>query len=250
MRRPFICGNWKMNKTVRESEIFAQQLAALLPPSLQRDVAIAPPFTALHSVALIIRNTPIRLAAQNVHDRPKGAFTGEISAPMLLDIGCQYVIVGHSERRSYFGETDEWINKKIKAVLENGMQPILCVGETLEEREENFTFSVVERQIKGGLQGLGIDGISKTIIAYEPVWAIGTGKTAEPFQAQEVHRFIRKEVEKLTSQEVANELRIIYGGSVNPSNISPLMAEEDIDGALVGGASLSVDDFLSIIMYK
>lgn len=239
-----------MNKTAGESRSFAEELKRRLPSPLDREVAIAPPFTALYPVAEALKNSFIRLAAQNAHDRPKGAYTGEISAPMLADIGCHYVIVGHSERRSYFGETDKWINQKVKAVLANGMQPILCVGETLEEREKGVTFSVINKQIKEGLQDLDNDDISRLIVAYEPVWAIGTGKTATPSQAQEVHAFIRQEVKKLSSQEVALKLRIIYGGSVNPANISSLMAEEDIDGALVGGASLVVDDFLSIILYK
>lgn len=250
MRRPFICGNWKMNMLTSEAQAFARELVAKLPTSLEREVAIAPPFTSLYPVATVLKNSSIALAAQNVHDRPQGPFTGEVSAPMLADIGCRYVIVGHSERRTYFGETNDWINRKIKSVLAAGMQPIVCVGETLEEREKGITFSVIEKQIKEGLQDIDTDGISRSIIAYEPVWAIGTGKTAKPGQAQEVHEFIRKELATMTSQDVAVHAIIIYGGSVNPANISSLMAERDIDGALVGGASLVIEDFISIIRYK
>ncbi|HOJ50959.1 MAG TPA: triose-phosphate isomerase [Syntrophales bacterium] len=250
MRIPFICGNWKMNKTVKEAQAFARELVLRLPSAIEREVALAPPFVSLYPVAALIKNSPLSLAAQNVHDQPHGAYTGEISAPMLADVGCKFVIVGHSERRTYFGEPNEWVNRKIKAVLASGMYPILCVGETLEEREKGLTFSVIRKQIKEGLQDIDMSGISRTVIAYEPVWAIGTGRTAEPAQAEEVHAFIRQEVETLTSRQVAEALKIIYGGSVNPHNISALMAETDIDGALIGGASLNLDDFLAIVLYE
>jgi len=239
-----------MHKTTKEAEAFAREILKLIPDSLEREVAIAPPFTALPTLALLLKGSPINLAAQNVHDKLQGAFTGEISAPMLVDIGCSYVIVGHSERRSYFGETDEWVNRKVKAVIACGMRPILCVGETLEEREKGLTFSTIGRQLKEGLQDVNIGDNWQIVIAYEPVWAIGTGQTATPSQAEEVQSFIRQELGNMLGRKVAEETRILYGGSVTPGNIAGLMAEEDIDGALVGGASLKVEDFISIITYK
>lgn len=249
MRKPFIAGNWKMFKTVRESVGFARDLVANLSVPVGRDVAIAPAFTALQPVADVLDGAAIQLAAQNVHDRLQGAFTGEISASMLVDVGCRFVIVGHSERRTLFGETDLLINRKLAAALSAGLVPIFCIGETLEEREQERTFTVIERQLKDGLKNLTDDDIRKTLIAYEPVWAIGTGRTATPDQAQAVHVFIRKIIDGLCRQGISGEVRIIYGGSVNPGNIGVLMKEKDIDGALVGGASLEIESFSKIVNY-
>lgn len=238
-----------MFKTVGESVGFARELARDLSLSSGREVVVAPPFTALHAVAGALGGTAIQLAAQNVHDRPQGAFTGEISASMLVDAGCRYAIIGHSERRTLFGETDAFINRKMAAALSVGLNPIFCIGETLEEREQEKTFPVVERQIRDGLNNLAEGDIRKVLIAYEPVWAIGTGKTATPAQAQAVHAFIRGIIDGLSSPGLSQDIRVIYGGSVNPGNITALMKEADIDGALVGGASLEVGSFLEIINY-
>ncbi len=249
-RLPFIAGNWKMNKTVKE----ALELIREMKPSLQNledvEVAIAPPFTALYPVKEELKGSPIQLVAQNLFWKEKGAYTGEISPLMLKELGCQYVIIGHSERRQFFGETDGTVNLKIKSSLSHGLKVILCIGETLKEREEGRTFSVVEHQIETGLQDLKGEEINNLVIAYEPVWAIGTGKTATPQQAEEVHRFIRKKLESLYSKEVSQTIRIQYGGSVTPENMKGLMAEEDIDGALVGGASLKAETFLKIVRFK
>jgi len=238
-----------MHKLTGEAEDFTRELLSRLPHSLARRVAIAPSFTALWHVGNLLRHSPVALAAQNVHDEPQGAFTGEISAPMLTDVGCRYVIVGHSERRHHFGETDTWIGKKLRAVLIQQMNPILCLGEALEEREAGRTVTVVNTQLQRAVAGLSAEEMKQVIIAYEPVWAIGTGKTATPHQAEEVHRYLRTELASLFSDDVANAVSILYGGSVNAANISSLMAEADIDGVLVGGASLKVDDFLPIILY-
>jgi triosephosphate isomerase len=214
------------------------------------EVAVAPPFTALYAVRKELEGSSIRLAAQTLYWEEKGAFTGEISPLMLKEVGCQYVIIGHSERRHFFGESDETVNRRIKAALAQGLKVIFCIGETLKEREEGKTFSVIERQIEGGLKGLGDKELRNMVIAYEPVWAIGTGKTATPEQAEEVHRFIREKVEKLYSREVSEEIRIQYGGSVTPDNIKGLMNQPNIDGALVGGASLKAESFSKIVRFK
>lgn len=251
MRRlPFIAGNWKMNKTVEEAIDLVRQLKGSLPEGGEVEVAVAPPFTALYAVFKEIEGSPIRLAAQNLFYEEKGAYTGEISSLMLKTLGCHYVIIGHSERRQLFGESDETVNRRIKAALGQGLKSIFCVGETLKEREEGKTFSVIERQLMGGLKNLGVKEFENIVIAYEPVWAIGTGKTATPQQAEEVHRFIRVQVEKLYSRETAEGVRIQYGGSVTPENIKGLMDQEDIDGALVGGASLKAETFLKIVRFK
>ncbi len=249
MNAPFIAGNWKMNKTVKESVDFARQLTEglIVPPGC--DVVIAPTYTALQAVAQILKGTAIHLAAQNVHDQPSGAYTGEISAAMLVDAGCEYVIIGHSERRTLFGETDAVINSKIAAALPVGLRPIFCIGETLAEREQEKTFQIIESQIKAGLHNLSGADIRSIIVAYEPVWAIGTGRTASPGQAQEIHAFIRKTIDFMFPGDIARDLRILYGGSVNPGNISMLMAEQDIDGALVGGASLEMEPFSKIVNF-
>jgi triosephosphate isomerase len=245
MRKPIIAGNWKMYKTVSEAKDFAAQLKPLVADVHDRTILICPTFTNLQDVCDIVCDSNVSVGAQNLYWEDEGAFTGEISAPMLKSVGCTYVIIGHSERRQYFGETDETVNKKLKAALKHGLFPIVCVGETLEQREKGETFKIIERQIKQGLQSLDIGHWSLVIIAYEPVWAIGTGKTASPEQAQEVHAFIRG----LLPKEVAQETRILYGGSVKPENVKELMAKPDIDGGLVGGASLKVESFVKLVKY-
>jgi triosephosphate isomerase len=249
-RLPFIAGNWKMNKTVGEALDLVRELKTAISGVKEVEVAVAPPFTALDAVRKEIEGSSIRLAAQNLYWEEKGAFTGEISPPMLKEVGCQYVIIGHSERRQLFGESDETVNRRINAALAKGLKVIFCIGETLKEREEGRTFSVIERQIEGGMKGLGGKEMTNMVIAYEPVWAIGTGKTATPEQAEEVHRFIREKVEKLYSRQVSEEIRIQYGGSVTPENIKGLMSQPDIDGALVGGASLKAESFSKIVRFK
>jgi len=249
-RLPFIAGNWKMNKTVEEAIDLVRQLKDSLSNIAGVEVAVAPPFTALYAVFQELKGSSIGLAGQNLFYEEKGAFTGEICPPMLKEVGCQYVIIGHSERRQFFGETDETVNRKIKAALAQGLKPIFCIGETLKEREEGKTFSVIERQIEGGLRGITEEEMRSIVIAYEPVWAIGTGKTATPQQAEEVHRFIREKLERLYSREIAEEVRIQYGGSVTPENIKGLMGQENIDGALVGGASLKSEIFSKIVRFN
>jgi len=247
---PLIAGNWKMFKTIREAELFARRLVDEIEIPPGREVVIAPAFPALQAVAAILRGSAIKLAAQNVHDQVQGAFTGEVSAGMLVDASCEYVIIGHSERRTFFRETDDLISRKISAALALGLKPILCIGETLAEREKGATLTVIDRQLKEGLKNVDSDGIGNAAIAYEPVWAIGTGKTATPEQAQEVHAFIRDTMKSIYGKELARMLRIIYGGSVSPLNIEKLMSEKDINGALVGGASLDVGSFSAIVKYK
>jgi triosephosphate isomerase len=249
-RLPFIAGNWKMNKTVGEAVDLVREVKEAISGVKEVEVAVAPPFTALYAVRRELEGSRICLAAQNLYWEEKGAFTGEISALMLKELGCHYVIIGHSERRQYFGETDETVNRRIKAALAQGLKVIFCIGETLKEREEGKTFLVIERQIEGGWKGLGDKELKDIVIAYEPVWAIGTGKTATPEQAEEVHRFIRGKVEKLYSRKVSEEMRIQYGGSVTPENIKGLMNQPNIDGALVGGASLKAESFSKIVRFK
>jgi triosephosphate isomerase len=249
-RLPFIAGNWKMNKTVGEALDLVRELKGAILGVKEAEVAVAPPFTALYAVHRELEGTSILLAAQNLYWEEKGAFTGEVSPLMLKEVGCDYVIIGHSERRQYFGETDETVNRRIKAALIQGLKVIFCVGETLKEREGQSTFSVVERQMSGGLKGLSDKELEDIVIAYEPVWAIGTGKTATPEQAEEVHRFVREKVEKLYSRKVSEEIRIQYGGSVTPENIRGLMSQPNIDGALVGGASLKAESFSKIVRFK
>ncbi len=249
-RLPFMAGNWKMNKTVGEALDLVRELKASLSGIKAVEIAVAPPFTALYAIHKELEGSPIHLAAQNLYWEEKGAFTGEISPLMLKEIGCHYVILGHSERRQFFGETDETVNRRVKAALVQGLKVIFCIGEMLKEREEGKTFSVIERQVEGGLKGLGDQEMKNMVVAYEPVWAIGTGKTATPEQAEEVHRFIRGKLEKLYSREVSEEIRIQYGGSVTPENIKGLMNQPNIDGALVGGASLKADSFSKIVRFK
>jgi len=249
-RLPFIAGNWKMNKTVGESLDLIRELKGAVSGVKGVEVAVAPPFTALYAVHKELEGTSIRLAAQNLYWEEKGAFTGEISPLMLKEVGCQYVIIGHSERRQFFGESDETVNRRIKAAWAQGLKVILCVGEILRDREEGRTFSVIEKQMDGGLKGLDVQGMGDMVIAYEPVWAIGTGKTATPEQAEEVHRFIRGKIEKLYSREVSEKIRIQYGGSVTPENIKGLMNQPDVDGALVGGSCLKAESFSKIVRFK
>ncbi len=248
MRKTLIAGNWKMNKTPSESIEFVTNLIKNIGNYNDREILICPPFTSLYPISDIIRNSSLLLGAQNVFYEEKGAFTGEISPLMLKDIGVEYVICGHSERRNIFGETDEIINKKVKKVIQYELKPILCIGEKLEERESNKTFDIIKKQLEKCLSDF--EYIEQLTIAYEPVWAIGTGKNATPQQAEEVHTFIRKWIGENYNQEIADLIRVIYGGSVSPDNIDDLMKEKDIDGVLVGGASLDIDKFLRIINYK
>jgi triosephosphate isomerase len=244
-RRKFICGNWKMHKTSSEAVALVRELRLRLNTQVQ--VGIAPPFTALSKVKEALVGSPIQLFAQNCHHEKQGAFTGEVSAPMLAEVGCDGVILGHSERRQYFAETDEGVNKKLKAAIEAGLHPIVCVGETLQERESNRTWEVVSRQVRGALAGISPAQIAALTLAYEPVWAIGTGKTATTSQAQEVHGQIRGLLRELAGAQPAEAVRIQYGGSVKPENAAELLSQPDIDGALVGGASLKAEDFARII---
>jgi triosephosphate isomerase len=249
-RLPFIAGNWKMNKTVGEAIDLIRELKTGLSGVKGVEVAVAPPFTALYAVRKELEGSPILLAAQHLYWEEKGAFTGEVSPHMLKEVGCHYVIIGHSERRQFFGEIEETVNRRIKAALPQGLKVIFCIGETLKEREEGKTFSVLERQVEGGLKGLGHEDMRSVTIAYEPVWAIGTGRTATPDQAEEVHRYIRGKLEKLYSRGISEEIRILYGGSVTPENVKGLMSQSDIDGALVGGASLKAESFSKIVRFK
>jgi len=250
MRKPIIAGNWKLNKTIAEARELAAQLAEKLNGIDDREVIIAPVYTALSAVAEVIENSPIQLAAQNCYPETTGAFTGEISPQFLQDAGCQYVIIGHSERRQLMAETDHFINQKMIKVLEAGLKPILCIGETLQERENDQMLKILSKQIKGGLANLTAEQMSTVVIAYEPVWAIGTGKTASAEQAQDAHSFIRGLLQELFNPEVTEQTRILYGGSVKPDNVDSLMTQKDIDGALVGGASLKVEDFVRIVQFK
>jgi triosephosphate isomerase len=246
-RRPLIAANWKMNKTILESVEFVQQFLPLVSEVTEVDSAIAPPPTALAAVGKALSGSPTALASQNMHWEISGAFTGEVSPVMLRDVGCTLAIIGHSERRQFFGEGDGEVARKVSAALGEGLTPILCVGETLGEREYGKTFEVVERQLLGGLEGTVVGHGAELVIAYEPVWAIGTGKTATPGEAQEVHGFIRGFMTGLVGEEVSGGIRILYGGSVKPDNCASLMEMEDIDGALVGGASLDPVSFAGII---
>jgi triosephosphate isomerase (TIM) len=250
-RRAVIAGNWKMHGTVSESRALLRGLRARLTAhEPNREVVVAPPYTALGAAAEELRGSPIELAAQNVHWESRGAFTGEISAAMLLEAGCRWAIVGHSERRQLFGETDANVNRRARAALEAGLLPIVCVGETLAERQANHTMDVVARQVRAALLDLRPADIQTLCIAYEPVWAIGTGQTATPDQAEEVHAELRRIVAEVAGAQAAERLRILYGGSVKPDNIDSLMAEPDIDGALVGGASLEVESFARIVEFQ
>ena len=250
-RRAVIAGNWKMHATVAETRALLRGLRArLAAESPDREIVVAPPYTALAAAAEELRGSAIDLAAQNVHWESSGAFTGEISAAMLLEAGCRWVIVGHSERRQRFGETDANVNRRARAALAAGLRPIVCIGETLGDREANRTIDVVRGQARAALLDLGAADIETLCIAYEPVWAIGTGRTATPDQAEKVHAEVRRIVAEMAGAQTANRLRILYGGSVKPDNIDSLMAEPDIDGALVGGASLDVESFARIVEFQ
>jgi len=249
-RKPLIVANWKMNKDISETEVFIKSFLPHLPKELNRDMVLCPPFTALQSAACLLKGSSVMLGAQNVSENKDGAYTGEVSARMLASLGCQFVIVGHSERREYQKETDALVNKKILAARSADLVPIVCVGEKLEERETNKTMTVVSHQVKAALENLPSTETKKLAFAYEPIWAIGTGKTATPDQAQEVHAKIRDLIKESYGSQTAHSVRILYGGSVKPENMAELMACEDIDGALVGGASLELNSFLKIVLYQ
>ena len=249
-RRPLIAGNWKMHTTVQEAQQLASALVLAVAKVAGRDVMIAPPYTALAAVGKILSGTGVMLGAQNVHWEEKGAFTGEISAAMLKEVGCVMAIVGHSERRHVFGETDFMINRRMTGALQFGLVPVLCIGETLEQREAGQTLKVLEGQVRAGLDGLEAADGSRLVVAYEPVWAIGTGKTATEDQAQEAHSFIRNLLADIYEKNIAGQIRILYGGSVKPENIDILMQQDDIDGALVGGAALNAESFERIICFQ
>jgi len=249
-RKPLIAANWKMFKTIGEAVSYTEGLQKEVGPCEDREVVIAPPFTALSAVRKALYEEGFKLSAQNFHWEEKGAFTGEISGGMLKDIGCEYVILGHSERRHVFGETDEMVQKKVASAFKYGLVPILCVGEVLAERESGRMIQVVGSQVDKAVQGLNLEQAERLVIAYEPVWAIGTGKTASPAQAQEVHVYIRAHLGSLFDKEIANRMRIVYGGSVKPDNVDGLMAQPDIDGLLVGGACLEVSSFKRIVQYQ
>ncbi len=247
VRKPIVAGNWKMNKTVAEAVTLAR--------SFQRDVAacegvevvVCPPFTALQAVGTALAGTAIGLGAQNMHWEKNGAFTGEVAAGMLKELSCHYVIIGHSERRSLFGETDDDVNRKVKTALANNLHPIVCCGETLDQRQAEQTETVIKTQVQQGLRGIGNDGLVSMVVAYEPIWAIGTGLTATPAQAQDTHRFIRGLLKDMTDEKTAQAVRIQYGGSVKPANAKELFTQPDIDGGLIGGASLEADSFMAIV---
>jgi len=247
MRIPFIAGNWKMFKTVQDTVVFVKELKSAVKDLAGVEIVIAPPFTAVHAAAEAARNSNVGVAAQDLYWEKEGAFTGEVSAAMVKEAGAEYAIIGHSERRRLFGETDAHVNRKIVAAIGAGLTPIVCVGETLEEREKNDTFNVLDRQIKEGLDGLTSGQIADIVVAYEPVWAIGTGRTATAAQAQEAHAHIRTRLRQWFGADAAEQCHILYGGSVKPDNIKELIAEPDVDGALVGGASLDVRGFGAIV---
>ncbi|MCK5178601.1 MAG: triose-phosphate isomerase [Candidatus Omnitrophica bacterium] len=247
MRKPIIAGNWKLNNTEKEAVDLVTALRNNLSNVTEVDIVVCPVFTVLPVVHDVLLESNIGLGAQNVFWEDSGAFTGEISAPLLKDIGVQYVIIGHSERRQYFGETDEMVNKRIKAALAHGLTPIVCVGEVLQEREDNQTFDVIQKQCEGAFSGLTAEEKKKMVLAYEPVWAIGTGKTGESEEANRVIKLIRLTIAEIFNSEPADKVRILYGGSVKPSTIEEQMNQSDIDGALVGGASLEAESFAQII---
>jgi triosephosphate isomerase len=252
VRRQIFCGNWKMHRTIAESLELATAIKNAVGPSVHKsgiEVVLAPVFTALSAVGARLSGSQVSLAAQDCYWEKQGAFTGEVSAYLLKDLGCRYVIVGHSERRHYFGETDEGVNKKAKAVLGEGMRPIVCIGETAQERDDGQTWARLKTQLSGGLLGFSAEQLRETVVAYEPVWAIGTGRVATPAQAGEAHAFIRQHLRQHFGG-VAESVRIQYGGSVKADNVAGLLAQPDIDGALVGGASLSAEEFLKIVRYQ
>src|SRR4051812_33771271 len=248
MRRPLIAGNWKMFKTVAEASSFVTDLRTVVKNASGVQIVVAPPFTAIHAAAQAARGSNIEVAAQNLHWEKQGAFTGEISATMIKEAGAAYAIIGHSERRQLFGETDIIVNRKVQSAIAQGLTPIVCIGETLEEREHNETLAILDRQIKDGLDGITAEQAAASVIAYEPVWAIGTGRNATAVQAGEAHSHIRTRLRQWFGADAADKCRVIYGGSVKPDNIRELIAEPDVDGALVGGASLEVQGVAHIII--
>jgi triosephosphate isomerase (TIM) len=247
MRTPFIAGNWKMFKTVHETTAYVKELRALVKNITDVTIVVAPPFTAVHAASEAARNSNVSVSAQDMYWEREGAFTGEISAGMIAEAGAEYVIIGHSERRTLFGETDAKVNRKVTAAIAADLTPIVCIGETLDERERSETLEVLDRQIKDGLDGLSGDRVAALVIAYEPVWAIGTGRTATPAQAGEAHAHIRSRLRQWFGAPAADQCVVLYGGSVKPDNIKELMAQPDVDGALVGGASLDVRAFFDIV---
>ncbi|MCY3869713.1 MAG: triose-phosphate isomerase [Gemmatimonadetes bacterium] len=247
MRTPFVAGNWKLNKTPDEAEMLARCVVDAVSDVTGVDVAICPPFTALERVSSVVCCTDVGLGAQNMYWEAEGAFTGEVSAPMLLTCGCEYVILGHSERRQFFGETDDTVNRRLKAALSAGLKPIVCIGESFDERQADVTEQVVEKQTRGALNGVCADEVQGITLAYEPVWAIGTGLTATPEQAEAVHAFLRQVLAQIYDYDVAQAIRIQYGGSVKPDNAAELFEQDNIDGGLIGGASLEADDFAAIV---
>lgn len=249
-RRPLIAGNWKMFKTCQEAATTADKLVELTKGVTAVDIMIAPSYISLYAVSEKTKGSSVSLGAQNLHWEKEGAFTGEISSNMLQSCGCSHVLIGHSERRQFFGETDETVNKRIKAAIANSLIPVFCIGETENERDDEKTFNVLDKQVQDGLKDLGSGSLAELVIAYEPVWAIGTGKTATPGQVQEVHAFLRSLIGKIFGDDFAGKMRILYGGSVKPANISELMQLDDVDGALVGGASLDADIFSQIVHFK
>lgn len=249
-RRPLIAGNWKMHLTLAEAVRLAQAVAACCSDCPDRDVMVAPAFTALAAVCAAVKGSSLRVAAQNVAWETEGAYTGEISSAMLMDLGVDSALIGHSERRQLFGEDDAMVNRRLHGALKNNIQPILCIGETLADREAGRTFAVLDGHVREGLKGVPEDRMPQVVLAYEPVWAIGTGKTASTEQAQEVHAFLRQLLSNLHKKKVADAVRILYGGSVKPDNIDGLMAQPDIDGALVGGAALKAESFDRIVHFQ
>ncbi|HXD21484.1 MAG TPA: triose-phosphate isomerase [Vicinamibacterales bacterium] len=247
MRTPFIAGNWKMHKTVADAVKFVKEFRSLVKDITDVDIVVAPPFTALHPAAEAARSSNVRIAAQNLYWEREGAFTGEVSAAMIAETGAEFVIVGHSERRTLFGETDASVNRKIAAAFAGGLTPIVCIGETLDQRERNETFDVLDRQIRGGLDGVTSDQLVQLVIAYEPVWAIGTGRNATPAQAAEAHGHVRKRLQQWFGAQPSEQCRVVYGGSVKPDNIRELASQPNVDGALVGGASLDVKALFEIV---
>jgi triosephosphate isomerase len=247
MRHPFIAGNWKMFKTVHEAVVYVKEFRSLVKDIEDVEIVVAPTFTAVHACAEAARNTRVGIAAQNLHWEREGAFTGEISGPMIKEAGAEYVIIGHSERRTLFGETDETVNRKVRAAIAAKLIPIVCIGETLAEREAGATMSVLDRQIKAGFDAITGEQVGALVIAYEPVWAIGTGRTATADQAQEAHAHIRQRLRQWFGGAAADECHVIYGGSVKPDNTKELVGQPDVDGALVGGASLDIKSFFEIV---
>jgi triosephosphate isomerase len=247
MRHPFIAGNWKMHKTVHEAVVYVKEFRVLVKDIEDVEIVVAPAFTAIHAAAEAARNSPVGIAGQDLNWEKQGAFTGEVSAAMVREAGADYVIIGHSERRQLFGETDQTVNRKLGASLAAGLIPIVCIGETLEERERNDTMAVLDRQIKDGFDGITGEQIAGLVIAYEPVWAIGTGRTATSAQAQEAHAHIRQRLRQWFGAPAADECHVIYGGSVKPDNTRELVSQPDVDGALVGGASLEIKGFFDIV---